>query len=644
MTRFPPPASPAVPHGRRWGSVAVMAAIMSIAGLLGGSPNPAAATVEAIVKPPITGLLHRSGFPATAAVAHLSGFVVNAYWRDLQPSAGGPVVVPNAIDTALSQVRTRAPGLRIKVRIMAGTHAPEWAKNLGGPPVQMYEPVDGGEGTVPRWWAAEYRSAYAGLVAQLAARYDAEPEILDWTVSGAMTFYAEPFLRQVNDARNGPALVAAGYSVEADKAAIKGSVDAHRAFATTRSSLAFNGYQYFRPDATSGFDQGFSTEMMDHIRSVLGTRGVLENNSLASPLKPGMDGLYDAIAARGPSITYQTATSIKVGSLAGALQWAVDRRATAVELPGGYPYRGDDTLSDAQLDSFDAALRANAGTAAAGMEAPGPDPGPSPAPAGAIPNVAAPGAGHRSGYWMIGRTGATFAFGDAAWLGNTEPPQGTEVVDLEPTPSGRGYWTVTSGGQVYAHGDARYLGGTSALHGGETVTSLSGKADGSGYWIFTSLGRVFGRGDAPHLGDMGKVRLNGAVLDSIVTPSGRGYYMVGSDGGIFAFGDARFHGSMGNAKLNAPVQALVPDPDGRGYWLVASDGGIFAFESAFYGSMGGRKLNRPVTGMVGFGNGYMMVAEDGGVFSFGGALFKGSLGTAPPAQPIVSAAVLSQPG
>jgi hypothetical protein len=259
-----------------------------------------------------------------------------------------------------------------------------------------------------------------------------------------------------------------------------------------------------------------------------------------------------------------------------------------------------------------------------GSPPPPPPPPPPPAP--------------KQGYWMIGRTGDTYAFGDARHFGNT-PSQ--NVVDLEPTPSGQGYWTVNALGNVYSFGDARYFGGAPALTAGETVTSISRTADGNGYWLFTTLGRVIGFGNAQHHGDMSGKRLNGPVLDSIPTASGRGYYMVASDGGIFTFGDAAFHGSMGATPLNAPVQSLVPDLDGTGYWLVASDGGIFAFEAVFYGSMGDVRLNKPVTGMVGFGKGYLMVAEDGGIFTFGDAPFKGSLGSSPPAQPIVSAAILN---
>jgi hypothetical protein len=259
---------------------------------------------------------------------------------------------------------------------------------------------------------------------------------------------------------------------------------------------------------------------------------------------------------------------------------------------------------------------------------------PAPAPAPVAPTA-------KSGYWMVGRDGAVYGFGDAAHLGNvTGLRSGMEAVDLEPTPSLNGYWAVTNTGHVYGFGDAPYLGGVNgAVAFGEAVTSISATPSGRGYWLFTTKGRVIAFGDAPFLGDMSAQRLNGPVLDSIPTPTGAGYYMVASDGGIFTFGDAAFRGSMGDAKLNAPVQSLVPDRDGVGYWLVASDGGIFSFEAPFRGSMGAVKLNGPITGMVRFGDGYLMVGTDGGIFNFSDKAFFGSLGANPPAAPIVSVAV-----
>ena len=262
------------------------------------------------------------------------------------------------------------------------------------------------------------------------------------------------------------------------------------------------------------------------------------------------------------------------------------------------------------------------------------DPSPSPAPSGSAGTVAQGG----SGYWMLGRDGSVYAFGDAPHLGNAGPG----AVDIEPTRSGKGYWTLDAAGQVRPFGEAADLGSLPAgrLTAGEAVTSLSATPTGAGYWLFTDRGRVVPVGDARHLGDMSGTGLNAPVLDSVATPSGLGYYMVAADGGIFSFGDARFSGSMGGRPLNAPVESLVPDPDGTGYWLVAVDGGVFAFDAAFRGSMGDRRLNAPVTGMVANGAGYLMVAADGGIFNFSDRPFSGSLGNNPPAHAIVFAATL----
>jgi hypothetical protein len=263
------------------------------------------------------------------------------------------------------------------------------------------------------------------------------------------------------------------------------------------------------------------------------------------------------------------------------------------------------------------------------------------APPVAIAPMAASGP-TRPGYWMLGRDGVVYPFGDAASFGSPVVAAGRSAVDVEPSPRGSGYWVLDEGGEVFAFGDATGYGGVPAgvLKPGEVPTSLSATPTGQGYWVFTNRGRALTFGDARFLGDVSETLLNGPVLDSVATPSGQGYYMVASDGGIFAFGDARFSGSMGGKPLNAVVQSLVPDADGSGYWLVAADGGIFAFDAPFKGSMGGKPLARPVTGMVRYGDGYLMVGEDGGIFSFSDLPFAGSLGAKPPAQPIVAVAAL----
>ena len=260
------------------------------------------------------------------------------------------------------------------------------------------------------------------------------------------------------------------------------------------------------------------------------------------------------------------------------------------------------------------------------------------------PRVARPG----SGYWMLAKSGAVYAFGAAPVCGTADPPAGATAVDVEPLPTGDGYWILDSAHTVTLRSCGPTDGvatGTDLgdrLRAGERPVSLSALPDGSGYWVFTDTGRALPVGAARSFGDMAGVALQSPVLDSVATPTGLGYWMVAADGGIFAFGDARFAGSMGGRALNQPVMSMAPDPDGSGYWLVASDGGVFAFEAPFLGSMGGTTLNRPVTGMVASptGSGYLMVGEDGGAFTFGDVGFHGSLAASPPPAGITAIAVL----
>jgi hypothetical protein len=242
------------------------------------------------------------------------------------------------------------------------------------------------------------------------------------------------------------------------------------------------------------------------------------------------------------------------------------------------------------------------------------------------------------GYWMIGAHGTVYPFGSVPGLGNAST---SNAVDIDASPSGFGYWAADASGHVFAFGDALWHGNATGLQSGEIVTSISRTKSGKGYWLFTSKGRVFPFGDAHSFGDLSNKPLNAPVIASVATASGNGYYMVGADGGVFTFGDAKFYGSTGSLRLNKPVRTMVVDPDGTGYWLIASDGGVFSFKAPFRGSMGGKSLNRPIVGGVAFGNGYLMVGSDGGIFDFSNKPFFGSLGSHPPAVPIVSVAAFA---
>jgi hypothetical protein len=298
------------------------------------------------LKPAITGLIDPFGYPPAQLVSSrtISAFVVLAYWKDLQPQPGGPLVHPNAIDQAIEQARAAGTGLAVKIRFFAGIHSPAWVLNLDGGPVQVSGA--GVSSAVPRFWTSSFQQAYADIQTKLAAAYDAVPEVREVTISSCMTIFAEPFIRQAESSATRQALLDAGYTDSANRACLQNSIDTHhRVWKHTRSSLAFNPYQEINADGSMRIDEAVTDSFMDYCRRQLGSACVLENNSVRAPitrLGPAYAGMYAHMRQLGSPITLQTATPSRIGCLVtaecptgveGVLDWATSEGATALELP-----------------------------------------------------------------------------------------------------------------------------------------------------------------------------------------------------------------------------------------------------------------------------------------------------------------------
>ena len=302
-------------------------------------PPTTAAPTEGL-KEPIVGLLDRQGEPK--AGYELSGWVVKTSWADLQPTASGPIAEQNVIDDAI--VRARELGMVLKLRVYAGDEAPEWAKQLGGPPLTLVDPADGGTTTIGRFWTEPFGRAYAEFQALLAARYDGVAEIRETVVSRCTTVFAEPFIRQTGAAENLTTYAAAGLNDETDLRCFKEQVDAHDVWKRTRSDLAVSPYQSVQAKAAArnegraerGGDLAIPEQVMRYCRERLGVRCILENNSLR--IKPSAQyvQLYEVMRGLGRPLAFQTATGDKVGNLAETISLAADLGAASVELPISY--------------------------------------------------------------------------------------------------------------------------------------------------------------------------------------------------------------------------------------------------------------------------------------------------------------------
>jgi len=306
--------------------------------------SPSASPTTEQLKPVLQGLLDRDGPPPASFASLLGGYVVNVHWSDLQLTPGGPITPANAIDQAITQVRRLNAedhtSLGLKLRIFAGIWAPAWAKNLGGSPILVTDPVSGGGGTIGRFWTPVFGNAYAEFEAELAAKYDNVPEIREVTISRCTTVFAEPFIRDIADPATVSALLAAGYSFSADQTCQEQEVTAHLVWRHTHSDLSFNPYQMINADGSTATNEPFTQSMMMFCRQTLGPGCVLENNSLKSAAGRTFTIMYSAMQALGAPISFQTAVTARVGNLSDAIAYAISLGANSVELPGGFQSEG----------------------------------------------------------------------------------------------------------------------------------------------------------------------------------------------------------------------------------------------------------------------------------------------------------------
>ncbi len=362
------------------------------------------------------GVIDRQGQPDQSAYypSPINGFVVKNYdntrtdtsWAALQPTQNGPIAANNSIDRAIANVR--GTNVRLKLRIYAGSDAPEWAKNLPvttgkqGPfQICSTRPTTADCGMVGHFWEVNHRQAYKDFMAKMAAKYDNVPEIEEVVISSCTTTFAEPMLRQGNEAANIAAYVTAGYSEKMNRACHSDALEAHKAWTTTRSSIALNPSQEFIAASGSNpakfvTNEDYTEQYIDECRAVLGQRCVLGNNSIGKKdtIYPCSDidrgdwasrdnyaRMYTKIKCAGAPIYFQTSAPkgiVAAGSnLNEILTWAAQVGAGMVELPAGYDNPSGESasaiyLTPAQLAAHDQALQANASPASGVSDPPPP--------------------------------------------------------------------------------------------------------------------------------------------------------------------------------------------------------------------------------------------------------------------------------
>jgi hypothetical protein len=207
----------------------------------------------------------------------------------------------------------------------------------------------------------------------------------------------------------------------------------------------------------------------------------------------------------------------------------------------------------------------------------------------------------------------------------------------------QGYWLVGRDGGIFAFGNARFHGSAGSLHLQRPIAGIALTADSEGYWLVATDGGVFAFGDASYVGSLpadgiGPVgastghHLSAPIVGIVPTADGKGYLMVAKDGGVFAFGDAHYEGSCASiGGCDAPAVAVVPDATGGGYWLLLSNCDMVAFGNApkiadgnCESSAAAKKLVATSAARTPDGRGYWVLLDNGATFPEGDAKLLGS--------------------
>lgn len=305
-------------------------------------------------KPPLRGLISMGAYkfvakgtppvntmaPIEAVGGIFGGIVVIASWAQLQPTSSSSFD-PSVIDNFLKQVRAynrQYPNrLAVKLRVWAGFMAPDWAKNIGGAPINIVH--NGNPHTIGRFWLPAYRKAFAKLQTLLAAKYDNEPLIREVAVTQCMSLTAEPFF--VPDDVAG-VLQTAGLNNANYRFCLSNAIADYSAWKRTRLDFSVNVYGI---GSASG-DPAFTKKLMNACRASVGVRCVLDNHDLDTTPPGGIGPIQNYMKTLGPEIEFQTYRETPA-NFEGTIKRGVALGASSIELWqdfGGFPLVPEATL------------------------------------------------------------------------------------------------------------------------------------------------------------------------------------------------------------------------------------------------------------------------------------------------------------
>jgi hypothetical protein len=325
-----------------------------------------ARVAENEIKPAPSGLVC-FGFPPRGWESVFNYIIQKIKWEELEPEPGQYEAGFRKLDEMLQRAGDK--GLSVHLLVVCGADSPAWLKKQVGtvtvfdPGGLAYNPNAKGGRTCARWWETEFGKAYSRMQQALANRYDSHPRLAAVGMNRCMSFWPEPFMRQLRDAQNRRNLREAGYSAALDKTAQSETLQTHaRCWKRTCSSIALNPYQELADADSWRPNMEYTAAFIREAVGVLGKRLVLQNDSFVyecSQLGDDYWKMYDLMKGSGAVFGLQPrgTTQATIGDTRKLIEAAIRQGAGYLELVNIYEKSG---VPKEDFAAFDKQLEANA--------------------------------------------------------------------------------------------------------------------------------------------------------------------------------------------------------------------------------------------------------------------------------------------
>ena len=187
-----------------------------------------------------------------------------------------------------------------------------------------------------------------------------------------------------------------------------------------------------------------------------------------------------------------------------------------------------------------------------------------------------------------------------------------------PPHDGGGYWLAGRDGGIFGYGDAGFFGSAGALPLHRAHRRHGGHPDGDGYWLVASDGGVFNYGDAGFFGSAGSLHLNApsSAWRRPMTAGATGWWP--RTGASSATATPPSPARPAPSTSTRPWSAWRPPPTAgaTGWWPATAASSPTAGRLR---GLGRRAVPRRAGGRHGGhadGDGYWLVARDGGIFTY----------------------------